>query len=101
MPLSYKVWLRWLVFGYCRQVAGVFEAKQWSHIDCHLQEKLGVHAAEAEDFLTAAKFFAGTLACPASHPNRQRGLLQQFLSTLRQLSPEEVESNPSVPPSKI
>ena len=73
-----------------RQVVGVFESKQWAHIDCHLQDKLGAHAAEAEDFVAAAKHFAGTLSCPASHPARQRLLLQQFLSTLRQLSPEQV-----------
>ena len=75
-----------------RQVVAVFEAKRWTHIECHLQDKLGNHAAEAEDFVAAARHFAGTLLAPAPHPARQRTLLQQFLSTLRQLSPEQVIS---------
>lgn len=74
----------------CRQVVAVYEAKQWSRIDCHLQETLGVHAAEAEDFVVAARHFAATLSCPASDPGKQRLLLGRFLSTLRQLTPQQV-----------
>ena len=76
------------VFG-CRQVLGVFNGREWGHIDSHLQDMLGRHAAETGDFEAAASHFAATLACTEAHPNRQRQLLEQFLKTLRRLTPEQ------------
>ena len=86
------------VFG-CRQVLGVFNGREWGHIDSHLQEMLGRHAAETADFEAAASHFAATLACTEAHPNRQRQLLEQFLSTLRRLTPEQAPHHADWKPS--
>lgn len=67
----------------------MFNGREWGHIDSHLQDMLGRHAAETGDFEAAASHFAATLACTEAHPNRQKQLLQQFLKTLRRLTPEQ------------
>lgn len=77
----------------CRQVVGVFDARQWGHINCHLHDKLGFHAAEAGDYAAAANHFAETLVCSGTHPTRQKSLFQQFLGNLEKLSPEQASDS--------
>lgn len=75
-----------------RQVLRVFKGRQWAHIDGHLQDMLGKHAAETGAFGAASLHFAGALACRDAHPKRQRHLLAQFLGTIPKLSSEEAST---------
>lgn len=74
----------------CRQVLGVFDGQEWGHINAHLQDVLGKHALEAQDYLGAVRHFAATLKIKEGHPKRQQQLLKQFLDALRHLDAKQV-----------
>ena len=75
---------------WCRQVVSVFEGQDWEHINAHLQDMLGRHALNQQDYGSAATHFAGALGIRGNHPSRQQQLLNSYFSCMRKLSKEAV-----------